>query len=234
MIINLIEYSSKRQLIPKKLVKFAIRFQPYHNLVLSIFSAVLVTSTLATSVLISLNYLSLKEASYILCPLRKESVKGITGIHQYIFYLSKYWELFDTILQNIKGRRPPSYYFHVWHHSCYLMFCWAYCKYSVSLSYASVFVNGFVHVIMYYYYYLVSLGRSVPWKSKITRIQIVQFITGYAYFLVTLKKIYIDKQNCNGQAVLWLHAMFNFTMLMGFIRILQRILISPVKKQKLT
>jgi GNS1/SUR4 family len=39
-----------------------------------------------------------------------------------------------------------------------------------------VVANSFVHVLMYYYYSMATMGRTVWWKKYITQAQIVQFI----------------------------------------------------------
>ena len=34
-----------------------------------------------------------------------------------MYYLSKYYELLDTVLQLLKGRPPPHFFLHVYHHA---------------------------------------------------------------------------------------------------------------------
>ena len=37
-----------------------------------------------------------------------------------MYYLSKYYELLDTVLQLLKGRPPPHFFLHVYHHATVL------------------------------------------------------------------------------------------------------------------
>lgn len=131
--------------------------------------------------------------------------------------------LSTTSLQMTKGRRPPSYYFHVWHHTMYLVICYFYCSHRASLAPLAVIVNGSVHIVMYYYYHLNCRGISPWWKPHIPKIQIVQFILGYCFFFHTVKLTYVDMNPCRGRGTLFFHALFNLTMLVGFIGILRRI-----------
>eukprot|EP01053_Blabericola_migrator_P004027 Blabericola_migrator_1__4026@NODE_2223_length_3098_cov_214_446057_g1400_i0_p3_GENE_NODE_2223_length_3098_cov_214_446057_g1400_i0NODE_2223_length_3098_cov_214_446057_g1400_i0_p3_ORF_typecomplete_len202_score41_53ELO/PF01151_18/2_5e35_NODE_2223_length_3098_cov_214_446057_g1400_i021892794 len=168
---------------------------------------------------------------FMTCTLSSPPAKGRLWFWVYMFYLSKYWELLDTILQMTKGRRPPSYYFHCWHHTMYLLICYFYCAHKASLSPLAVLVNGSVHVVMYFYYHLICRGISPWWKRHITKMQIVQFLLGYAFLMRTMSLTYIKKEPCNGKGVLAVHAAFNLTMLVGFINILRRIKSSRVAKK---
>ena len=38
-----------------------------------------------------------------------------------MYYLSKYYELLDTVLQLLKGRPPPHFFLHVYHHATVLL-----------------------------------------------------------------------------------------------------------------
>lgn len=91
-----------------------------------------------------------------------------------LFYLSKYYEFFDTFLLYLKGKEPIflQKYHHigaviVWH-LCYV--------YKVDAIWISTLVNSFVHTIMYFYY----LGCLMKWnwvrsiKQYITSLQLVQ------------------------------------------------------------
>jgi len=38
-----------------------------------------------------------------------------------VYYLSKYYELLDTVLQLLKGRPPPHFFLHTYHHATVLV-----------------------------------------------------------------------------------------------------------------
>jgi hypothetical protein len=90
------------------------------------------------------------------------------------FYLSKYYEFFDTFLLYLKGKNPIFLQkFHhigaviVWH-LCYV--------YKVDAIWISTLVNSFVHTIMYSYYLgcLLQINQVRRIKQYITSMQLVQ------------------------------------------------------------
>lgn len=91
-----------------------------------------------------------------------------------MFYISKYYEFFDTILLYMNGKTPIflQKYHHigaviVWH-LCYV--------YKVDAVLISSFVNSFVHTIMYSYYLgcLLKISGVRVIKQFITTLQLVQ------------------------------------------------------------
>lgn len=74
----------------------------------------------------------------------------------YIFYLSKYWELLDTVLLISRGKRVL--FLHAFHHALLppLMAAFFQGRVSVSLVALTV-INAFVHLVMYSYFTLSAL-----------------------------------------------------------------------------
>lgn len=98
------------------------------------------------------------------------------GYWGFLFYLSKYWELVDTVLLIWKQRQPS--YLQVYHHAMTIV-----CAYMLQASHASVMflfvgLNASVHSIMYFYYALTVLGVRFGAKSLITSMQMAQFVFG--------------------------------------------------------
>lgn len=107
----------------------------------------------------------------------------------YIYYLSKYYELLDTVLALGKGSVPRHLTLHTFHHALVLIMAWLWLEQRQSLQWIgllfntgvfprtariSVFLQGVmesahtaewagVHVIMYYFYSRVALGIRVWW-----------------------------------------------------------------------
>lgn len=104
----------------------------------------------------------------------------------YLFYLSKFYELFDTGL--IVVRKTPLKFLHVYHHWATALLCILSLNTAIPYQWAATGFNAFVHIPMYLYYFLAILKINVWWKKYITVIQIIQFcgdVTagGISYYL---------------------------------------------------
>jgi len=92
----------------------------------------------------------------------------------YMFYVSKFYEFIDTYI--IILRKKPLIFLHVYHHfiTAILVFVGLYGD--IPAQWLTLSLNTLVHVFMYFYYLVQSLGRDVWWKKYITSMQIVQFV----------------------------------------------------------
>lgn len=96
----------------------------------------------------------------------------------WIFYVSKIPEFIDTWIMIMKKNDRQVSFLHLYHHSTIFVIWWAIIYYAPGGdSYLSAAMNSFVHVLMYSYYFLTSIGfKNVPWKKYITQIQMFQFL----------------------------------------------------------
>lgn len=92
----------------------------------------------------------------------------------YIFYLSKYYELLDTVIIVLKKR--PLIFLHVYHHIITMVLVYVMMDNTVAVRWLPSVANCLVHIPMYYYYGMASLGISLWWKKYITKMQISQFV----------------------------------------------------------
>ena len=123
----------------------------------------------------------------------------------YVFYVSKYYEMVDTLLLIL--RQKPVITLHALHHAFIpLTMCLLFDgRVSFSLVALAV-VNSFVHVVMYAYYLASALRMTPPvwWKKSITRLQIFQFtigvIGGTYYWLVYVKELRVVRQSESGRS----------------------------------
>ena len=143
----------------------------------------------------------------------------------YLYYLSKYYELFDTALAFLcRGKGPRHYFMHVYHHFYVLYMAYFYIKQRQSLATVGVLFNTFVHIFMYYYYARAALAWETPWKNYITRLQIVQFLTSFLCFFAALKAQNFSwntlATHCSGTTALAANVIFNFTLLLLFFNVL--------------
>ena len=99
----------------------------------------------------------------------------------YIYWLSKYYELLDTVFMILRHKSRQISFLHVFHHSSmpfladygYHYAPWPPVGFGLAL-------NSFVHIVMYSYY---AMTACIPlhdftWKKLITQLQIAQFIIG--------------------------------------------------------
>ena len=99
------------------------------------------------------------------------------------FYISKYYEFIDTWIVLMKGRDPI--FLQTYHHAGIVIVMWA-----LSVTYCTpvivcVFLNSFIHTLMYTYYTAAAFGYSSPLKHYLTQMQITQFIVGLSLTVPT-------------------------------------------------
>ena len=115
----------------------------------------------------------------------------------YVFYLSKYYELLDTLLLMLRGK--PVIFLHAMHHAFIPLVMVVLFEGRVSVSLVGLTcLNSLVHVVMYAYFLASALGWSPPiiWKMQVTRLQILQFsagvVGGTSYWLMYFRKPRIE------------------------------------------
>jgi len=93
------------------------------------------------------------------------------------FYISKYYEYFDTFLLYLKGRDPI--FLQKYHHIGAVI-CWHLCYvYNVDMIIFATMVNAGVHTIMYSYYLATLLKINIrSMRMYITSMQIIQLLSG--------------------------------------------------------
>lgn len=99
----------------------------------------------------------------------------------YLFFLTKLVELIDTVFFVLRKKKNQITFLHVFHHSIVPFFCWLGIKLAPGGSNGFFpLINSFIHVIMYVYYGLSTLGPKVQpylwWKKQLTTLQMIQFI----------------------------------------------------------
>lgn len=122
-------------------------------------------------------------------PLREQSSHGAVGFWNWVFLITKYYELLDTALQIAKKKNLL--FLHVYHHAATLFTCFLGLIDNSPVQWIGLAVNAFIHILMYYYYAQASIGRDIWWKRYLTQMQITQFIGGlivsvtWCYFKLT-------------------------------------------------
>ena len=104
----------------------------------------------------------------------------------WLFYISKVWDFWDTIFIILGKKWRQLSFLHVYHHVTIFLFYWlnSHVNYDGDI-YVTILLNGFIHTVMYTYYFICmhtkvpETGKSLPiwWKSSLTLLQLVQFVT---------------------------------------------------------
>jgi len=116
------------------------------------------------------------------CDPQKDLYKGATGLlfWSYLFALSKYIELLDTLFVIIRNPTRPILFLHWYHHTTVLLFTWFAEYYRFSVGFVFITVNATVHTFMYFYYFLAARGHRPSWAILLTIGQISQMVLGIA------------------------------------------------------
>ncbi|KAI5811806.1 ELO family [Pyronema omphalodes] len=94
------------------------------------------------------------------------------------FYLSKFYEVIDTAIILLKGKK--SSLLQTYHHSGAMICMWAGIRYMAPPIWIFCIFNSLIHALMYTYYTLSALHIRVPGilKQSLTTMQITQFLVG--------------------------------------------------------
>lgn len=163
--------------------------------------------------------------TWIFCEAPSVRAQGPLYFWSYVFYLSKYYEMVDTVLALLKGSELPHFWLHVYHHSIVPILIWAWLEHCQTLQFPGLLFNTFVHVIMYAYYFLRLRKVPTPWKVWVTRLQIVQFVSSLFFFARTLTYIWQSPLGgiCAGQLTMFANIFVNLTLLPQFVNVLRKL-----------
>jgi len=93
------------------------------------------------------------------------------------FYYSKYVEYLDTVWLVLKGK--PVSFLQTFHHFGAPWDVYLGIRFANEGLWIFIFLNAFIHTVMYTYYALTAAGVPYPAKPLITGMQISQFIAGF-------------------------------------------------------
>ncbi|KAK4875913.1 hypothetical protein RN001_012335 [Aquatica leii] len=104
------------------------------------------------------------------------------------YFFSKVVELLDTVFFVLRKKQSQVTFLHVYHHTNTMFFSWVYLKFLPGSQGIIIgFLNSAVHVVMYFYYLISSLGpkyqKYLWWKKYMTWIQLTQFCLMLLYLI---------------------------------------------------
>ena len=103
---------------------------------------------------------------------------GLLWFLCWVYYVCKFVEFTDTVF--IVLRKKPVIFLHFYHHAIIVLLTWIYLYYDVVSLWYGVLLNSFIHAVMYWLYFEMSIGNNPFWKRYVTQMQIIQFVTGLA------------------------------------------------------
>ncbi|KAJ2155954.1 hypothetical protein GGH16_005726 [Coemansia sp. RSA 560] len=214
-----VDKAKKSRLTPMNTIVFV------HNAVLAVYSAWAFWGVFPAFV----NSIAQKGVHAGLCDIDGLLWNSVLFKHNYLFYLSKYYELFDTAIILLKGR--PASILQIYHHAGIVVIMYLANYYAPAVAIFMVWENAGVHTIMYSYYALTVAGINPPGKQYLTTLQICQFLFGQASVL-----LYFVLPNCQTQDQrMWMWAVTSY--LLPLIALFAQFFVktyrkAPVRKQK--
>eukprot|EP00842_Homolaphlyctis_polyrhiza_P000095 jgi/Hompol1/1086/HPOL_002639-RA len=203
-IIALLSYMRNREPFKLKLLTAG------HNMFLCLISLVMFVA----GVVGTYNRATTRGISEIFCTTDKSSMQGLLSYTLYLYYLSKFVELFDTVILILK--KKPLIFLHWYHHAIVILMVWSWLEYDVVFASQGMIANTLIHVFMYYYYGVSSLGI----KKYITSGQIVQFTIS---FVLSIPYLYYHfEKGCSGWGAFVFSMSVNASFLLLFIDFYRR------------
>ncbi|KAF9179866.1 hypothetical protein BGZ51_006470 [Haplosporangium sp. Z 767] len=153
------------------------------------------------------------------CDTDRSLWNGSLGYWGYLFYLSKFYEVIDTIIIILKGRR--SSLLQTYHHAGAMITMWSGINYQATPIWIFVVFNSFIHTVMYAYYAFTSIGFHPPGKKYLTSMQITQFLVG-----ITIAVSYLFVPGCirtpGAQMAVWINVGYLFPLTYLFVDFAKR------------
>ncbi|KAK9929366.1 hypothetical protein M0R45_026468 [Rubus argutus] len=182
-----------------------------HNLILLVSSLIMSVGSLVTI------FSYAPYPFWIICLPPKTPPTGPLFFWAYVFYLSKIYEFVDTLLIIVSGSFHRLTFLHVYHHTMVLIMCYLWLHTSQSLFPAVIAANATVHVVMYTYYLLSSLGARPKWKRRVTEFQIFQFMSSFVGLVWMLIYHFNRESGCCGIRGWWFNVFFYVSLLVLFM-----------------
>lgn len=148
----------------------------------------------------------------------------------YVFFVSKALDFLDTVFIILSKKWNQLSFLHVYHHTTVFALYWLNFKVAYDGDmYITVFLNAFIHFIMYTYYFVSYHTKNIWWKKYLTILQMVQF----SIMSVHAHIMYNNKCEKFPQNIQWLYYYYILSLLGLFIHFyIRSYCVSPSNKSK--
>lgn len=167
----------------RKLLSLLTVVMVFHNIMLCMFSFLTFINTFPAL----LNFYAHNPLHVAIVDPHKELAQKL-HFWIWIFYISKIYEIMDSFI--LHWNKKQTSFLQMYHHAGAIICCWMLTTCGSHLPWIFVVLNSFIHTLMYFYYLLMTVKIKVPriLKQSITRMQMVQFVTGT--FIVVVHVLY--------------------------------------------
>ncbi|EKX33396.1 hypothetical protein GUITHDRAFT_98336 [Guillardia theta CCMP2712] len=146
----------------------------------------------------------------------------------WLFYISKVLDFMDTFFIVLGKKWEQLSFLHVYHHLTIFMIYWM----NVNVGYdgdiyLTIVLNGFIHTVMYTYYFVSMHTKDIWWKKYLTMMQMIQFIT------MNGQAIWLLQSNCQTfpRKVTQLYLVYIMSLFALFLNFFIRSYVSPKSKK---
>ncbi|KAJ7536926.1 hypothetical protein O6H91_12G089100 [Diphasiastrum complanatum] len=129
----------------------------------------------------------------------------------YVYYLSKFYELFDTVILVLRKKKLT--FLHLFHHAALIIMCFCWLQFTQSLQVLTIITNAGVNAIKYLYLLFHSLGYSPSWKKRVTNCQILQSMLSSVASIGCLM-LHLRGGGCAGMGAWIFHFISDITLLL--------------------
>jgi len=175
-----------------------------HNSVLVLVSALMFFGTLYE--VVRLRYLQHASLFDLFCDPSGRFTKGPIYFWCYFFYLSKFYELVDTVFIVLKKKELT--FLHIYHHVLTVNLMYLGMNTQSTNQWVALLFNTFVHILMYTYYTLVMFNIQVWWKKYLTTMQMIQFFCNAMGLFLWLYLHLTNPGGCSGHISSWAACLF--------------------------
>jgi len=154
-------------------------------------------------------------AEWIMCFPQGTRPSGRVFFWSYIFYLTKYHQLFDTVIWIL--RKKPLTFLHVFHHIAVVCVCYAWLEFSQSLQIVTILASTLLYVVVYSYFLCRSIGWGYWSSLRPANCQIVHLAFTLLAYVALVALHFTTREGCNGMGALFFDALSTATLLLLFL-----------------